>query len=74
MKLVWYRIEQAFILLAHLVLLKWILYALSEGGTMATTSLLLHFLGMALYGSSLIAFCSWRARQRHRNEMLERDS
>ena len=74
MKTIRYRLEQVLILLAHLLLLKWIIYALTEGGTVDTTSLLLHFLGMALYGSLLIAFCAWRAKRRYRNEMLERNS
>ena len=58
-----HRAEQLFILLAHLVLLAWMLYVLSQGGTMTTSTLLIHFSGMALYGGPLIAFCAWRGRR-----------
>lgn len=48
------RVEQLIILLAHLFLLKWILYALSEGGTFTMIQMVEHFAGMAVYGSLLI--------------------
>ena len=55
--------EWLFILLAHLVLLAWIFYALSNGGALGTGSLLLHFFGMALYGALLIPFTAWWAKK-----------
>jgi apolipoprotein N-acyltransferase len=59
-----YRFEQVLIVVAHLLLLKWIFYALYEGGQLDTTKLLLHFLGMALYGAGLIRVCAWLAKRR----------
>lgn len=57
-------VEKFLIITAHLVLLKWIFYALYEGGTLETTQLLLHFFGMALYGAGLIRFCAWLAKRK----------
>lgn len=49
-----YRFQQLLILIAHLLLLAWILYTLSEAGTLTTTEVLLHFLGMSVFGAILI--------------------
>ena len=54
-----YRLMQLFILVAHLALLKWILYTLSEGGILPFNTLLFHFLGISLAGAALIRFCAW---------------
>lgn len=63
-KKVLYRIEQVLIIVAHILLLKWILFALYEGGTLTSVQLLLHFVGMAFYGAFLIRFCAWLAKRR----------
>lgn len=49
-----YRFQQLLILLAHLALLGWILYTLSEAGGMTTEAVLLHFTGMSIFGALLI--------------------
>lgn len=49
-----YRFQQLIILLAHLALLAWILYTLSEAGAMSTEAVLLHFTGMSIFGAVLI--------------------
>lgn len=54
-----YRFMQLIILVAHLALLKWILYTLSEGGVLPFQTLLYHFLGISLAGAGLIRFCAW---------------
>ncbi len=54
-----YRFMQLLILLAHLALLKWILYTLSEGGVLPFNTLLFHFLGISVAGALLIRFCAW---------------
>jgi apolipoprotein N-acyltransferase len=59
------RLEQVLIVVAHLLLLKWIFYALYKGGTLNTASLLLHFLGMGVYGAALIRICAWLAKKRY---------
>jgi apolipoprotein N-acyltransferase len=53
------RFIQLFILVAHLVLLKWILYTLYEGGVLPFKILMYHFLGISAYGGLLIRFCAW---------------
>jgi hypothetical protein len=66
--LVIYRLQQLFILLAHLVLLKWMVYALSESGTLATGEVLMHFTGMAVYGGLLIRGTAYWAQRRYLKE------
>lgn len=53
------RLIELFILVAHLLLLRWIVYVLSEGGTLQTEVLVGHFAGMAATGAVLIRFCAW---------------
>lgn len=53
------RLVELFILVAHLVLLRWILYVLGEGGTLPTEILVGHFVGLAATGALLIRFCAW---------------
>ncbi len=62
------RILQFFILVAHLILLKWILYTLYEGGVLPFKTLLYHFLGMSLYGAVLIRFCAFIYQQQYLKE------
>lgn len=66
------RFKQLIILLAHLVLLKWILYALSEGGVLPFQTVLMHFLGISLYGALLIRVCAYIYKRQYLKE-LERD-
>jgi len=49
-----YRFQQLVILLAHFALLGWILYTLSEAGAMTTQAVLMHFIGMSVFGALLI--------------------
>jgi apolipoprotein N-acyltransferase len=53
------RLVEFGILVAHLVLLKWILYVLGEGGVMPIEALVAHFAGIAIAGALLIRFCAW---------------
>lgn len=71
-----YRFQQFLILLAHLILLKWILYTLGESGVMLTSHVLLHFLGMAIYGALLIRGTAYWAQYHHQKELrqYEQDS
>lgn len=68
-----YRLLQLFILLAHVVLLKWILYTLYEGGILPFKTLMYHFLGISVYGGLLIRFCAWIYKRRYMNEMRKHD-
>lgn len=64
-----YRLTQFFILVAHLVLLKWILYTLYEGGVLPFQSLLYHFLGISIYGALLIRSCAYIYKRRYLKEL-----
>lgn len=66
-----YRLQQLFILIAHLLLLWWMLYTLGESGTMPTVHVLFHFTGMALYGALLIRGTAFWAQYHHKKELEE---
>ncbi len=53
------RIQQLIILVLHLILLKWIHYALTETGQGTIEEVMYHFFGMAIYGAALIRGCAW---------------
>ncbi|MCB9061305.1 MAG: hypothetical protein H6622_07275 [Halobacteriovoraceae bacterium] len=53
-----YRLQQLLILIAHLLLLWWMIWLLEEGGTLKMTEVIIHFCGMALYGAILIRLCA----------------
>lgn len=67
-----HRLVQFIILLAHLVLLKWILYTLYEGGVLPFKTLMFHFLGISIYGALLIRTCAFIYKRQYMKE-LERD-
>lgn len=67
-----YRLQQLLILVAHLVLLKWILYVLNNGGLMQMQAVLLHFFGMSLYGAMLIRGTALWAKHRFIKEQRAR--
>lgn len=62
------KFVQFVILIAHLVLLKWILYTLYEGGILPIKTLLLHFVGMSLYGALLIRICAFIYKKEYLKE------
>ena len=66
-----YRFEQILIFIAHIALLKWILYTLHNGGVLESTTLLLHFVGMGIYGALLIRGCAYLAKKRHLKEISQ---
>lgn len=63
-----YKLQQLLILILHLVLLKWIMFALKESGSLKTSEVFLHFTGMAVYGGLLIRGCAWWAKRRYLKE------
>ena len=69
-KMISYRLQQLLILILHLILLGWMYYALSEAGIMKVSEVLLHFLGMAVYGALLIFGCSRWGKRLYRNDQL----
>jgi hypothetical protein len=64
-----HRLVQFLILVAHLILLKWILYTLYEGGILPFETLLYHFLGISVYGGLLIRTCAWIYRRQYLKEL-----
>lgn len=67
------RSIQLVILIAHLVLLKWILYTLYQGGVLPFETLLYHFLGISIYGAVLIRTCAYIYKRQYLKE-LEKDA
>ncbi len=67
------RLLQFVILVAHLVLLKWILYTLYEGGVLPFKSLVFHFAGISVYGALLIRTCAYIYKRQYEKE-LARDA
>lgn len=63
------RVIQFIILIAHLVLLKWILYTLYEGGVLPFNTLLYHFLGISVYGALLIRTCAFIYKRQYLKEL-----
>ena len=63
------RTQQLVILVAHLVLLKWILYTLYEGGVLPFKTLLYHFLGISIYGGLLIRTCAYIYKRQYLKEL-----
>jgi apolipoprotein N-acyltransferase len=66
-----HRSIQFIIFFAHILLLKWILYALYEGGILPFKTLMYHFIGMSLYGALLIRFCAYFYKRQYQKELKE---
>ena len=69
-----YRFQQFIIIIAHLILLNWMIYALRLAGGLKFTTVMIHFLGMGLYGAILIYGTSWWAKKRYQNEINDSQS
>jgi apolipoprotein N-acyltransferase len=64
-----HRFTQLLILIAHLILLQWILYTLYEGGVLPFQTLLYHFLGISVYGALLIRTCAYIYKRQYLKEL-----
>jgi hypothetical protein len=62
------RMVELVILVVHLLLLRWIVYVLSEGGTLPIELVVGHFMGLAVSGALLIRFCAWLYRRQYLHE------
>lgn len=62
------RSEQVLIVVLHLVLLKWIFFALYEAGNMTTKEIAFHFVGMAIFGAILIRGTAYLVQRRYLKE------
>ena len=65
------RLTQALILVAHIVLLKWIVYTLYEGGILPFKDLLFHFLGISIFGALLIRTCAYIYKRQYLKELAK---
>lgn len=63
------RTTQLIILIAHIVLLKWILYTLYEGGVLPFKTLMFHFTGISIYGALLIRTCAYIYKRQYLKEL-----
>ena len=63
------RSLQLVILIAHLALLKWILYTLYEGGVLPFTTLMFHFTGISVAGGLLIFTCAQIYKRQYLKEL-----
>lgn len=66
------RFTQFLILIAHLLLLQWILYTLYEGGVLPFKTLMMHFVGISVSGALLIRTCAYIYKRQYLKE-LEKD-
>lgn len=64
-----YRFFQLLILIAHLLLLAWIIYTLYEGGILPFKTLMFHFLGMSIYGGLLIRITAFITKRHYLKEV-----
>jgi uncharacterized RDD family membrane protein YckC len=64
-----HRLMQFLILVAHLFLLAWILYTLYEGGILPFKTLMLHFVGISIYGAILIRSCAYYYNRQYQKEL-----
>lgn len=68
-----YRLQQLFIVVAHFILLRWMIYTLQEAGALPFNNVLMHFLGMAVMGAGLIVGTAWWAKRRHQQEISKQE-
>ena len=72
--MIFYRIQQAIILIIHLLLLAWIIYVLRNTGSMDTMSVIFHFVGMSTTGAGLIFGSAKWAKYHHEKELKKNKS
>lgn len=63
------RFTQLLILVAHILLLQWILYTLYEGGVLPFQTLMFHFLGISVAGALLIRTCAYIYKRQYLKEL-----
>lgn len=63
------RLQQFIILVLHIILIRWMYYSLFELGMETTEVILLHYVGMSVYGALLIRGCAAWGKYRYRLEI-----
>jgi apolipoprotein N-acyltransferase len=69
-----FRLTELFILIIHLILLKWILHVLGNGGTMPAEVIVAHFAGIGLFGALIIRFCAWLYQRQYQKAKIQTPS
>lgn len=64
-KNLFYKFQQFLILLIHLVLLYWMWFTLANAGIMRMKEIMIHFVGMSIYGAFLIRGTAYWAKHHH---------
>lgn len=65
----WYRLQQVIIFVLHMILLKWMYFTLSNSGSLSSTDVFYHFIGMSIMGAVLIRGCAYWARYHYLKEL-----
>jgi hypothetical protein len=65
---IFYRVQQIIIFILHLVLLKWMYFTLSNAGSLSTTEVFYHFIGMSIMGGVLIRGTAYWAKYHYIKE------
>ncbi|MCF8058794.1 MAG: hypothetical protein K9K67_05840 [Bacteriovoracaceae bacterium] len=65
------RLQQLIILVLHLILLKWMYYTLAELGTEKTSIVLVHYIGMSIYGAALIRGCAAWGKYHYQQDLKQ---
>jgi len=69
--MIFYRLQQLFILIAHLLLLGWIFQVLNHAGSWTMFQVFVHFTGMAAYGAILIIGTAYWAKRLYLKEQKQ---
>ncbi|MBT6326068.1 MAG: hypothetical protein HOJ35_08865 [Bdellovibrionales bacterium] len=60
-----YKLQQVIIFLIHIFLLVWIIFILKNASIYSTKEITFHFMGMAIYGATLIYGTAQWAKRHH---------
>jgi hypothetical protein len=71
--LIFYRLQQALILVLHLILLWWIIFVLQNTGSMQVMEVIYHFSGMSALGAGLIYGTAQWAKYHHEKEIRQKE-
>lgn len=71
--MIFYRLQQALILVLHLILLWWIIFVLQNTGSMQVMEVIYHFSGMSALGAGLIYGTAQWAKYHHEKEIRQKE-
>jgi hypothetical protein len=67
----WYLVQKTVFFSLHIFLLLWMMYLLKNTGAFPIKKVTIHFIGMAIFGGSLIWICSLWGKYLHRKDLLK---